>query len=46
VLKNYENRTYHYPQPVEGSDQTRSRALPMVGASVPGGLCGSGTMDD
>jgi len=27
-------------------EQTRSRARPMVGASVPGGLCGNGAMDD
>ena len=56
VLKNYENRTYHYPQPVDScvprndgvgpEEQPRSRALPMVGAAVPGGLCGNGAMDD
>ncbi len=42
VLKNYENKTYHYPQP----DQTRSRELPMVGASSIGGLCSQGALDD
>ena len=42
VLKNYENKTYHYPQP----DQGRSRELPMVGASTLGGLCSNGTMDE
>ena len=28
VLRNYENKTFHYPQPKNGS----SRELPMVGA--------------
>lgn len=42
VLKNYENKTYHYPQP----EQDRPRELPMVGVSSPGGLCGNGALDD
>ena len=42
VLKNYENKTYHYPQP----DQTRSRELPMVGAPSIGGLCSQGALDE
>ena len=42
VLKNYENKTYHYPQP----EQDRPRELPMVGVSSPGGLCGTGALDD
>ncbi len=45
VLKNYENKTYHYPQPGQ-PDRRRARPLPMVGASVPGDLCSSGMMDD
>ena len=42
VLKNYENKTYHYPQP----DQKLNRELPMVGAHASNGLCGAGTLDD
>lgn len=42
VLKNYENKTYHYPQPHPG----RMKELPMVGTSTHGGLCGNGAMDD
>ena len=41
ILKNYENKTYHYPQP----DRDRIRELPMVGASTVGGLCSNGAMD-
>lgn len=42
VLKNYENKTYHYPQP----DTPRSRELPMVGAQVQGGFCSQEAMDE
>ena len=42
VLKNYENKTYHYPQP----DAGRLRELPMVGTSANGGLCSLGAMDE
>ena len=41
VLKNYENKTYHYPQP----DVSRSRELPMVGAHMNNGFCSQGAMD-
>ena len=42
VLKNYENKTYHYPQP----DQGTKRELPMVGAHSSNGSCSAGAMDD
>ncbi|GJL49488.1 KamA family radical SAM protein [Candidatus Nitrospira salsa] len=42
VLKNYENKTYHYPQP--GPDTKRE--LPMVGAHTSNGSCSAGAMDD
>ena len=42
VLKNYENKTYHYPQP----DEDRQRELPMVGVHSSNGLCSAGAMDD
>lgn len=42
VLKNYENKTFEYPQPPASS----SRELPMVGAQSPGALCGDGALDD
>lgn len=42
VLKNYENKTYHYPQP----DGGRLRELPMVGTSASEGLCSLGAMDE
>jgi len=42
VLKNYENKTYHYPQP----DEARLRELPMVGAHSSNGLCSAGAMDE
>lgn len=42
VLKNYENKTYHYPQP----DAGRLRELPMVGTSASEGLCSLGAMDE
>ncbi|RMH31163.1 MAG: KamA family radical SAM protein [Nitrospirae bacterium] len=35
VLKNYENKIYHYPQPARG----RSRELPMVTSSSSNGWC-------
>jgi len=36
VLKNYENKTFRYPQPQNGT----SRELPMVGASPSLSVCG------
>ncbi|GJL67334.1 MAG: lysine 2,3-aminomutase [Nitrospirales bacterium] len=42
VLKNYENKTYHYPQPEQGD----KRELPMVGAHTSNGSCNAGAMDD
>lgn len=42
VLKNYENKTFEYPQPPSNP----LRELPMVGAQAPGGLCGDGALDD
>ncbi|MEC4680809.1 MAG: KamA family radical SAM protein [Nitrospirota bacterium] len=42
VLKNFENKTYHYPQP----PTTDNRELPMVGTSVPREMCSAGAMDD
>jgi len=42
VLKNYENKTYHYPQP----STQGNRELPMVGAPASSGMCGNGAMDD
>ena len=42
VLKNYEHKTFRYPQPQSGS----SRELPMVGASKGLSACGDGTLDD
>ena len=41
VLKNYEQKTYHYPQPEKGS----RRELPMVGASQLSG-CSNDGFDD
>lgn len=57
VLKNYENKTYHYPQPdsitphpgplPEGEGNPgRLRELPMVGTPASGGLCSLGAMDE
>lgn len=53
VLKNYENKTYHYPQPdpitphPEGEGNPgRLRELPMVGTSASEGLCSLGAMDE
>lgn len=42
VLKNFENKTYHYPQP----PTTDNRELPMVGTSVSREMCSAGAMDD
>lgn len=42
VLKNYENKTYHYPQPTSGN----GRELPMFGAPASKDMCGAGAMDD
>ena len=42
VLKNYENKTYHYPQPTNGT----LRELPMVGAQRSLTPCGDGGRDD
>lgn len=42
VLKNYENKTYHYPQP----SQENGQELPMVAVTSSMTACGNGTMDD
>jgi len=42
VLKNFENKTYHYPQP----STTDNRELPMVSTSVSRDMCSAGAMDD
>jgi lysine 2,3-aminomutase len=42
VLKNFENKTYHYPQPTT----TDNRELPMVNTSVSRDMCIAGAMDD
>ncbi|MGD9852088.1 MAG: KamA family radical SAM protein [Nitrospirales bacterium] len=42
VLKNYENKTYHYPQPLNQVP----RELPMVGAPLSNGMCSTGAMDE
>ncbi len=42
VLKNFENKTYHYPQPPT-SDK---KELPMVSTSVSHDMCSAGAMDD
>ncbi len=42
VLKNFENKTYHYPQP----PTTDNRELPMVNNSVSRDMCSAGAMDD
>jgi lysine 2,3-aminomutase len=42
VLKNFENKTYHYPQP----PTTDNRELPMVSTSVSRDMCSAGAMDD
>ncbi|HEY6974376.1 MAG TPA: lysine 2,3-aminomutase, partial [Nitrospiraceae bacterium] len=38
LLKNYENKPFHYPQPKNGSN----RELPMVGAHPAWGACSNG----
>jgi lysine 2,3-aminomutase len=42
VLKNFENKTYHYPQP----STNIKRELPMVSTSVSRDMCSAGAMDD
>ena len=42
VLKNYENKTFHYPQPLNGT----ARELPMVAAQPSLSACGEGMLDD
>ena len=42
VLKNYENKTYHYPQPSTAD----SRELPMVNSTNSRDMCSAGAMDD
>ncbi len=42
VLKNFENKTYHYPQP----STTDKRELPMVDTSASRDMCSAGAMDD
>ena len=42
VLKNFENKTYHYPQP----PMTDKKELPMVSTSVSRDMCSAGAMDD
>ncbi|PJA79099.1 MAG: lysine 2,3-aminomutase [Nitrospirae bacterium CG_4_9_14_3_um_filter_51_5] len=42
VLKNYENKIYHYPQPPSAN----GRELPMVSAPASQDMCSAGAMDD
>jgi len=42
VLKNFENKTYFYPQP----STTNTRELPMVNTSASRDMCSAGAMDD
>ena len=42
VVKNYENKTFYYPQPQNGG----SRELPMVGAHSRLSACGDGALDE
>ena len=42
ILRNYENKTFHYPQPDNGG----RRELPMVGARRAADSCGDGAYDD
>ncbi|MGH7255347.1 MAG: KamA family radical SAM protein [Nitrospirales bacterium] len=54
VLKNYENKTFRYPQPPNGNgngnghgaSSTRLRELPMYGAQPSMAACGDGGLDD
>jgi lysine 2,3-aminomutase len=43
LLKNYENKAFHYPQPQQGPP---ARELPMVGAGPSLGSCSTGEHDD
>ena len=42
VLKNFENKTYHYPQPSTND----KKELPMVNTSASRDMCSAGAMDD
>jgi lysine 2,3-aminomutase len=42
VLKNFDNKTYHFPQP----STTDKKELPMVSTSVSRDMCSAGAMDD
>jgi lysine 2,3-aminomutase len=42
LLKNYENKAFHYPQPPQGS----ARELPMVSTAPALGSCSNGAHDD
>jgi lysine 2,3-aminomutase len=42
VLKNYEHKTFHYPQPQNGA----GHELPMVGAHPSLSACGDGALDE
>jgi lysine 2,3-aminomutase len=42
LLKNYENKAFHYPQP----QQRSVRELPMVSAAPALGSCSNGEHDD
>jgi lysine 2,3-aminomutase len=42
LVKNYENKVFHYPQPQQGSP----RELPMVSAGPFLGSCSTGAHDD
>ncbi len=42
VLKNFENKTYYYPQPAT----TDNRELPMINSSVTHDMCSAGAMED
>jgi lysine 2,3-aminomutase len=42
VLKNYEHKTFHYPQPQNGA----GHELPMVGAHPSLSACGDGVLDE
>ncbi len=42
VLKNFENKTYHYPQP----STTDKKELPMIDTSASRDMCSAGAMDD
>jgi len=42
TLKNYEHKTFHYPQPRNG----HSRELPMLGSQPRLAPCGDGALDE